>query len=442
MTFFVVVYIIYIMAFIRKIKKGNNIYLAEVANYRENGKVKQKVIRYIGKEENGEVVRRVRNDKVEVQEVKEYLDYKVLHTIAKRLGLTEVFGRYSKYILLMIYTQIVSKKSLYRLPEYIERTALKELLGIDKIIDKNLYLAIDYLDEMDFNKVERMIYEKLSEGRSDKRCFVLDITDTYFSGSQAEWRARRGKDNQYSKLIQIALAVSYNEGFPILHKVYEGNINNIKVFEDLMSEEGLRGLEVILLDRGMISYEAIKDITNLGHRIICGLRINNKIKNKYISVIEREEIFQPEYLIELKNTTVYAKGFDFNGGQLIAIYNPEIEITKRMKAMTDKNTYNRDEAKFMGYSLIYHTTDFSIQEVIKRYYGKDVVEKAFRELKSSINLNPIRKYRIERVRSHIKICYLAYAMLSYIENKVKVKGISAVDAIEKLQSAYKVELVA
>jgi len=78
---------------------------------------------------------------------------------------------------------------------------------------------------------------------------------------------------------------------------------------------------------------------------------------------------------------------------------------------------------------------------IKKYYGKDVVEKVFRELKSSINLNPIRKYRLERVRAHIKICYLAYAILSYIESKVRVKGISAVDAIGKLQSAYKVELV-
>jgi len=47
------------MAFIRKIKKGNSVYLAEVENYRHDGKVKQLVIRYVGKEKNGKVVKRV-----------------------------------------------------------------------------------------------------------------------------------------------------------------------------------------------------------------------------------------------------------------------------------------------------------------------------------------------------------------------------------------------
>ena len=39
------------MSFIRKIKRGNSVYLAEVENHRNaEGKVVQKHIRYIGKE--------------------------------------------------------------------------------------------------------------------------------------------------------------------------------------------------------------------------------------------------------------------------------------------------------------------------------------------------------------------------------------------------------
>jgi hypothetical protein len=41
------------MSFVRKIKKGKSTYLAKVENYRKDGKVKQRVIEYIGKEENG-----------------------------------------------------------------------------------------------------------------------------------------------------------------------------------------------------------------------------------------------------------------------------------------------------------------------------------------------------------------------------------------------------
>ncbi len=38
------------MSFIRKIKKKSGVYLAEVESYRKDGKVKQRLIRYLGKE--------------------------------------------------------------------------------------------------------------------------------------------------------------------------------------------------------------------------------------------------------------------------------------------------------------------------------------------------------------------------------------------------------
>jgi len=204
------------MAFIRKIKKGNAVYLAEVKNYREEGKVKQKVIRYIGKEEDGQVIRRIRTDDIEIESVKQYLNYKVLHDIALRLNLPDILGDRYKHILLLIYTQIVNRKSLYKIPEYIELTCLKELLNIDKIIDKHLYSALDELEELDFSEIEDKIFKKLSLERKEKIALVLDVTDTYFSGSQADWKSRKGKDGKYGKLIQIALAVTKEEGFPIL----------------------------------------------------------------------------------------------------------------------------------------------------------------------------------------------------------------------------------
>lgn len=54
------------MAFIRKIKKGNAIYLAKVESYRQDGKVKQRVLEYVGKEENGVPVQKIDINKIEV----------------------------------------------------------------------------------------------------------------------------------------------------------------------------------------------------------------------------------------------------------------------------------------------------------------------------------------------------------------------------------------
>ncbi len=47
------------MAFIRKIKKGDSIYLANVESSREYGKVKQRMIEYIGKHEIGVAIQKV-----------------------------------------------------------------------------------------------------------------------------------------------------------------------------------------------------------------------------------------------------------------------------------------------------------------------------------------------------------------------------------------------
>ena len=428
------------MAFIRKIKKGNAVYLAEVKNYREEGKVKQKVIRYIGKEEDGQVIRRIRTDDIEIESVKQYLNYKVLHDIALRLNLPDILGDRYKHILLLIYTQIVNRKSLYKIPEYIELTCLKELLNIDKIIDKHLYSALDELEELDFSEIEDKIFKKLSLERKEKIALVLDVTDTYFSGSQADWKSRKGKDGKYGKLIQIALAVTKEGGFPIMHRTYEGNISNIKIFQDLLTESRLKGFEIIIIDRGMISYENLSDLRALNQKVITGIRLNKKLKIKYLSTIDREEIFQPENQIKLKNTRVYIIGFDFEDGRLIAVYNPEIEVAKRMEAMEIGDSYKPEEARYMGYSLIYHTTDLSEEEVVRSYYEKDIVEKAFKELKSSINLHPIRKYLLTHVKAHIKICYLAYAILSYMQYRLKKRNISAIYALEKLQPVYKVDL--
>jgi hypothetical protein len=44
------------------------------------------------------------------------------------------------------------------------------------------------------------------------------------------------------------------------------------------------------------------------------------------------------------------------------------------------------------------------------------------------------------IKAHIKICYIAYALLSYIKHKLAPIGISATDGLEKLSPVYKVQL--
>ena len=119
-------------------------------------------------------------------------------------------------------------------------------------MDKHVYEALDRLEELDFTVIEDKVFAILSKERKERLAMVLDVTDTYFNGVNADWKARKGKYGKYDKFLQIALAVTKEEGFPILHKLYEGNIGNSKIFKDMLADIRLKKFDVIILDRGMI----------------------------------------------------------------------------------------------------------------------------------------------------------------------------------------------
>src|SRR3989339_2245613 len=100
------------MAFIRKIKKKIGTYFVEVEGYRENGKVKQRVIKYLGKEIGGKPVKKVFANKIEVKSVKQSLDVLAIDKIAEELKLKAIEN---PQILSLVYSQLLEDKSINKL---------------------------------------------------------------------------------------------------------------------------------------------------------------------------------------------------------------------------------------------------------------------------------------------------------------------------------------
>lgn len=153
--------------------------------------------------------------------------------------------------------------------------------------------------------------------------------------------------------------------------------------------------------------------------------------------ISREEIYSPKHMVILKDTIVYAKSYKYMYGNIIVVYNPEIEVHQRNKLLsTGKNTDNEMiKMKYYGYSFIFHSTDSDTAEVVKKYYEKDIVEKSFRQIKGVLSFHPIRLKLLDRVSAHLKICYLSFCILSLLKYKLRKLEISPVDALEELSSA-------
>lgn len=427
------------MAFIRKIKKGNSTYLAKVESYREAGTVRQRVLEYIGKEVNGKPVVKVDIQKVNVSSVKRYLDIEILHQLSTELGLPAMLGINFKPILALIYAHLLQKNSIRRLPEWFEQTTIYETLSCNPFSTKDLYESLSHLENIEFEIIEKQLigfWKKLAPG--DHNSVVLDVTDTYFSGSTTECKPRRGKDGNVSKLLQIGLIVSFKNGFPLLHKTYEGNVSNVKIFQDMLKSIADNGLRGIILDRGFFSKENIISLKKLGMHVIVGVKQTSVIQRKYLDKIRRDKIYNKKNQVILKETIVYISSFRYLGGQLIIIYNPALEVLKRDKILSGEEE-GRD-IKYVGYSLVYHSTKYDDNEVVKKYFEKDVVERAFKTLKGPLSLRPIRVWLRRHVEAHVKLCYLAMAILSLLDFRSKKIKLTGTEALKKMQQIYKVNL--
>ena len=427
------------MAFIRKIKKGDSIYLAKVESYREGGKVKQRVIEYVGKEEGGMVVQKVDINKLEVENVKHYADISVLYQLAIELKLNYLLGKHYKPILALLIAHLICKGSILKLSKWIENSTINEVLGLSGLTTEMLYNALDHLEECNFEIIEQSIFEYwLKIAPNDNKSFVLDVTDTYYNGGSDKSKLRKGKDGKVSKLIQIGLGVSFENGFPIFHKSYNGNISNIKILEDLMRIMAQRGINTIVMDRGFYSQRNVEDLHKLKMKMIVGVKQSAGIKKDVLEEIDRNKIYTSANQVHLKDTYVYVQELEYLFGKIVVIYNPKYEALKRDKMLAEGATDNA--VKFVGYSLIFHNTNLKPAMVVKKYFEKDIVERSFRTMKGDVHLHPVRLWLPERVSAHIKICYLSMCLLSLIKFKCKKLHASPSEIIQELQAVYKVNL--
>ena len=426
------------MAFIREIKKGNSVYLAKVASIREDGKVKQRVLEYVGKKESEK--EQIDVNEVEASSVKRYADIKVLLDLGRELKLPALLGKHHKSILAIVVAHLLCKGSILKISSWTEHTLLFEQLGSEALSTFQLYEALDHLNDLPFEKVEAALAKHWARlAPTDTKCFVLDVTDTYFAGSGLDIKPTKGKDGKVSKLIQIGLVVSFENGFPMLHKSYTGNISTFKIFSDLLCSISVLGLSAIVLDRGFYSEENVKDLKKLGMQVIVGMKQTPVIQAQFLDPIDRDLIYSGKNQIALRDTIVYAQAFSYLGGKLIVLYNPKLEALKRDKMLAEGAS--QKDVKYVGYSLIYHNTKEATATVVKKYFEKDVVERSFKSLKGVVQLHPIRLWLPERVQAHVKLCFLSLCLLSLIQYKCRKLNLSATQVLDELQYVYQVHLV-
>jgi hypothetical protein len=173
------------MSFIRHIKKGNTIYLAEVESVRTGKKATQKFIRYIGKEADGKQILSSSISNLIIDSVKVYGPPAVLNSLAASIDLHSHLGEYSKEILSMVYAHCINPQSVSSLVDWFGKTDLNFILDLPCVTKERLYKAIDLLEKINDDLLQKSIFKSIKENYNlVAEGIFYDVTNTYLYGKR------------------------------------------------------------------------------------------------------------------------------------------------------------------------------------------------------------------------------------------------------------------
>jgi transposase len=460
------------MSFIRKIKRGNSIYLAEVQNSWVDGKVVQKHIRYVGKEVDNKPFLTGSVERASIDKVAIYGPLLVLDEIARELDLSSLLGDAGEYLLSLAYAHCISPDSISGLAQWYQKTEIANLLDIPDVTYKKLLGTIDAVD--DLAGVQRRIFRRLKTVLNvSPSGYFYDLTNVYFYGLCCPL-AKRGHNAEGRKdpQIQIGLAVTQKEGLPIFHKVYEGHIFDARTLPDVLrefEEDEIRDI-CLVWDRGVSSRLNIREARGLGYQVLCGLALKEGLKKEADRLLS-DDLVSMRHRVRLKNATFYVKkkrhvaegvrgyiALCLNEKERQAIHERRYdEIDNALRRLKERKPIKEGLRKYLhgrginhrvpaeaerydGLSVVFSTRDLDEDEMVKGYFEKDRVEKSFRCMKSVLEMDKVRFWPASRVRGHIFVCYLAYLLLSVLEYKLNGTGLTATEALETMSSMYRVYL--
>lgn len=463
------------MAFIKKIKRNGKTYLIKVESYREGGKIKHKYLGYIGKEADGKTILSSSISNVEIESVKVYGQLLVLHHLAQSIGLSDLLGDYGNEILSMVFAHCVEPKSLNQMKNWYKKTDLNFLLDLEHLTQSRLLDALDSLEELGFEDLQKQIFSFVKKKyKIDSSGILYDVTNTYLYGDKCLWgkkgRSKEGKKNK--PLVQLGLGVTRKDGIPVFHKTFSGNIHDARTLQGILpafKEFGIRETTFVY-DRGIPSKENISDVKNAGWETICGIPIGDYLKPLVRKLIKEKKFVDFNNRVKLSKTSMYGVStpYEINQvkGKLLICFNNKMKVAiqesrydeiheAQIRLSQNKNIKNglkkyfdkknsiiqkeiKKSEELDGYSIIFSTKKINNEEIIKIYFEKDLVEKAFKSLKGVIGLRPIRHWLYNRVEAHIFICYLSYLLLSLLQLKLKKINIGAMEALQELSTLYKV----
>jgi transposase len=200
----------------------------------------------------------------------------------------------------MVLNRLIAPCSEHAMPDWIRRTALADILGVDfgGLKEDPLYGVLDKLHPHRAAIETALVACERSLFNLDATIYFYDLTSTYFEGQCARNdKAKRGHSRDHRgdcKQVVVGLVVN-RDGFPITHEVFAGNTQDRKtlatMLDRLAERASLRQGATVVVDRGMAFDDNLAEITERKLHYVVASR--QPERDRWLADIEDTDGFAP-----------------------------------------------------------------------------------------------------------------------------------------------------
>jgi transposase len=361
-------------------------------------------------------------------------------------------------------------------------TALDDLLEIeeDKINDTRLYRCLDHILPHK-TKLERHLKERYGElFGAGFDVLLYDLTSTYVEGAaEKNPMVRRGYSRDHRpdcEQLVIALIVN-NEGFPFSYETFDGNRSDVSTMETILrmvERKYGKARRIWVFDRGIVSEENLAAIRKRDGQYLTGTprsqmkrfeeellkddwtQVRPEVEVRKVAIPEGEETYilcrtagrkEKEKAIRnrfsnsmetalkgLEKAIVKGRLKDRNKmerrlGKIQArhpqvndLYDLDLRDTAdgvRLIWQMKEDRKNWRESREGAYLLRTNLKAETAEELWSTYMQLTEAEASFRALKSELSVRPLFHQLERRVKAHVMVAFLGYALWVTLKHLLK-----------------------
>jgi len=332
-----------------------------------------------------------------------------------------------------------------------------------------LFQSIDEEGRMSF-------FQRQGKRRIEQEYWAFDTT-SISSYSDTLSQVKKGKNKEDDRLPQINLALLFGEqsGLPFYYRKLPGNISDVSTVKQLVREFDVLGCKKakIVLDRGFYSKDNIHALYQNHQKFIIGVKLGLQFVKPVLDE-ERENLklwsnlqtqfgtygicrtidwdyeqerpykgdilkekrraylllfYNPEkaakdqadmneYLTELYNDLKEGRSRDYRAKDYKKYFDVT-ETPKRGRKITPKEDIMLEAAKNYGYFALLSNDVKGPGEALSLYRSKDIVEKAFGNLKERLNFRRMQVSSELSLNGKLFVEFVALIYLSYVKKKMQ-----------------------